>query len=133
MGPAVFVARIGQLRPRCGGLGSAAWWLGEYVFGFGVRLLGGVWGKGTNGLKARGAACHKKSRLSAGGVGAAASGAHIKNPVFGRVCWCRRRWGSYKKYPRLGRGRFLLFNYFFNNFVRFGFCFSEFYGLGKQG
>lgn len=68
MGPAVFVARIGQLWPRCGGLGSAAWWLGEYVFGFGVRLLGGVWGKGTNGLKARGAARHKKSRLSAGGV-----------------------------------------------------------------
>ena len=69
MGPAVFVARIRQLWPRCGGLGSSARWLGEYVFGFGVRLLGGVWGKSTNGLKARGAACHKKSRLSAGCVG----------------------------------------------------------------
>lgn len=55
---------------------APVWWLGllrvggwgEYVFGFGVLLLGGVWGKGTNGLKVRGAARHKKSRLSAGGV-----------------------------------------------------------------
>lgn len=75
----------------------------------------GAAGASTNGLKARRAACHKKSRLSAGCVGACA------------VCLL------YKKYPRLGRGSFLLFNHFFNNFVRFGFGFSEFYGLGKQG
>lgn len=38
-----------------------------------------------------------------------------------------------QKTPRVdARGvLYLLFNHFFNNFVRFGFGFSEFYGLGK--
>lgn len=91
---------------------APVWWLGRLrvVVGgvciwFWRALVGRCMGPRTDGLKARGAARHKKSRLSAGCVGAAASGAHIKNPVFGRVCWgvCRRGL-LYKKYPRFLAG-----------------------------
>ena len=53
--------------------------------------------------------------------------------ILNRAPWAAAWCAFTKNSPRFSSGSFVLFNYFFNNFVRFGFGLGEFYGLGKQG